>query len=71
MTIALKCIAAVFVGSLTEPLLRVIFLGGIVRKWVSAIYQQINISLLVSWENFKILKFQNFCFMTKRNILNK
>lgn len=54
MTIALKCIAAVFVGSLTEPLLRVIFLGGIVRKWVSAIYQQINISLLVSWENFKI-----------------
>ena len=37
MTIALKSIAAAFVAFLTEPHFRVMFLGGIERKWVSII----------------------------------
>ena len=47
MTIDLRCIAAVFVESITEPHLRVIFSGGIERKWVSVMYQQINIALSI------------------------
>ena len=54
MTLALKCIAAVFVVSLTELHLTVIFFGRIERKWLSVLYQQINIVLSVSWENFKM-----------------
>ena len=54
MTIALRRIAAVFLVSLIEPHLRVIFLGGIERKWVSVMYQWINIALSISWQNFKM-----------------
>ena len=49
MTITLKCITVFFV-SLSEPHLRVMFLGDIEQKWFRVMYQQINISC----ENFKM-----------------
>ena len=54
MTVTLRCIAAVFVVPLLEPRLSVMFFGGIKRKWVTVMYQQINIALSISWENFRM-----------------
>ena len=53
MTIALKCIAGVFVVSLIESHLTVIFLGGNERIWVGVMYQLINNALSILWKNFK------------------
>ena len=65
MTIALRCFAAVFVVSLIEPHLRVIFLGGIEQKWVSVMYQQINIALSISWENLKMFFYNKLLLYDK------
>ena len=49
-------IAAVFVVSLIDCNLTVLFLSGIEQKWVSAMYQQINIAIYFIQKMFVWIK---------------